>query len=207
MKNIKIVTDVRMTILLVLLFLTGLLTFCWKYAYEPSTDEQSVITQQKKLTTAIELHNILGFIFVPVVITHIILNGKWLFGAIKNLFRGKLNAKAKYMLMLAVGLVISFSLSLYSGIYMYILGYTDLPWIYEKLQELSIDPLYALHGYSSIACFILTVLHIQVHWGYIKTSLCKNSYRHRTCSNNILRYIGIFRRSSRSVGTRCRRTF
>ena len=174
MKNIKIVTDVRMTILLVLLFLTGLLTFCWKYAYEPSTDEQfledeqSVTTHQKFLTTAIELHNILGFIFVPVVITHIILNGKWLFGAIKNLFRGKLNAKTKYMLMLAVGLVISFSLSLYSGIYMYILSYTDLPWIYEKLQEQPIDPLYALHGYSSIVCFVLTVLHIQVHWGYIK---------------------------------------
>jgi len=182
MKNIKIMTDVRMTILLVILCLTGLLTFCWKYAYEPSTDEQLstdeqefstdeqyMAAHQKKLTTTIELHNIFGFIFVPVVITHIILNGKWLCGAIKNLFKGKLNAKAKYMLMLAVGLVISFLICLYSGIYMYILSYTDLPWIYENLQEQSIDPLYALHGYSSIACFVLTVLHIQIHWGYIKT--------------------------------------
>jgi cytochrome b subunit of formate dehydrogenase len=181
MKNIKIIIDVRMTILLVLLCLTGFLTFCLKYVYKPltdgqilaeeqlSTDEESATTLQKTITTANELHNILGLIFVPIVITHIILNGRWLLGAIKNLFMGKLNAKAKYMLMLAVGLVISFSLCLYSGIYMYILSYTDLPWIYESMQEQAIDPLYALHGYSSIACFVLTVLHIQIHWGYIKS--------------------------------------
>jgi cytochrome b subunit of formate dehydrogenase len=128
-----------MTMLLVLLLLTG-----WKEfpMFEPA------------------LHNIFGFTLVAVVITHILLNGRWLYGAIKNLPGRKLNSKAKYMLMLVTGLVITYFICLYSGINMYLKPPTDF--------------IYLLHGISAIACVILTVLHVHVHWGYLKSFFKKS---------------------------------
>ena len=59
MKHLKILIDVCMTILLVLLFPTA--------RFSPI------------------LHIILGYVFIPVAVIHLILNGKWLFGAIKKI--------------------------------------------------------------------------------------------------------------------------
>jgi hypothetical protein len=134
LKRIKIIVDICMTALLLTLLLTG-----WKYVptFEPN------------------LHNILGYVFTGVVIIHLILNGKWLLGAIKNLFRGKLNSQAKYMLVLVIGLFISYSVCLCSGIYM---ALTRFPF-----------SIYLVHGISAIACVIFTVLHVKIHWAYLKS--------------------------------------
>ena len=93
MKSVKILIDVIMTILLVLLFPTA--------RSNPA------------------LHIILGFAFIPVAVIHLLLNGKWLLGAIKKFLIGKLNPKTQYMFLLVVGLMIAFFVCIFTGIVVY----------------------------------------------------------------------------------------
>ena len=146
MKRLKIFIDVCMTILLVLLFPTA--------RSNPT------------------LHIILGFIFIPVVIIHLLLNGKWLFGSIKKFFSDKLNFKTQYMFLLVVGLMIAFFVCIYSGIVVYqsdaYQSFSNLN-RHRRLPDTFIWFMYRLHGISAIVCVILTVLHVKVHWGYLKS--------------------------------------
>jgi len=142
-KRIKIFVDACMTILLILLFPTAKIS--------PS------------------LHIFLGFVLIPVIIIHLLLNGKWLIGSIKKLFCGKLNSKARYMLMLVVGLIVAYAICNYTGIAIYRSDLYSTSRVFMGRLDPSMQLLYVLHGVSAVACVILTVLHVKVHWGYLKS--------------------------------------
>jgi hypothetical protein len=112
------------------------------------------ITARSNLT----LHVILGFFFIPLVIVHLSLNGKWLVASIKNLFSGKLNPKARYMLILVVGLMSAFLLCTFSGIVLY---------------QRDDHSMHRRHTISAIAFVVLTILHAKVHLDYIKNYFWK----------------------------------
>jgi len=142
-KRIKILIDACMTILLLLLF--------------PSA----------KVSPS--LHIFLGYALAAVIVIHLLLNGKWLINSIKNLFSSKLNAKARYMLILVFGLIIAFAVCTYTGIAIYQSdAYSSTP-MFKAVMDSSLRSLYALHGVSAAACVVLTVLHVKVHWSYIKS--------------------------------------
>jgi len=142
-KRIKILVDACMGIMLILLFPTA------------------------KVSPT--LHIFLGYALIPVIVVHLLLNCKWLFSAVKNLLCGKLQPKARYMLMLVVGLMIAFAICCYSGIVIYQSDYYPLSHAYLEAINTSMRFLYFLHGISSVACVILTVFHARVHWKYIKS--------------------------------------
>ena len=147
MKWLKILIGVCMTILLVLLL---------------STVRFSPV-----------LHTILGYVFIPVAVIHILLNGKYLLGAIKKLLGGKLNSKTLYMFILVFALIIAFSACIYSGIVVYYSDMYQSLTIIDRHKGTMSDPfimlMYRLHCLFAIACIILTFLHVKIHWGYIKS--------------------------------------
>jgi len=128
MKGFKIFVDACMATLMVLL----------------------IITSKANLA----LHIILGHVFIPVAVIHLLLNGKWLLGTIKRFFNGEINSKARHMFRLVVGLTIAFFACISSGIVMYQSGAYHL---------------HHLHIIATIACLILVILHVKVHWGYLKS--------------------------------------
>jgi cytochrome b subunit of formate dehydrogenase len=145
MRRIKIFIDVFMVINLLLLFLT--------VRINPSS------------------HIILGFILIFLLVIHILLNGKWLLTSIKNMFFGKLNPKSWYMLLLVIGLVVAFFICIYSGITISRSEFYQSSNRFKWLADQSIQFMYRLHRISAIVCVILTILHIRVHWKYIKSSI------------------------------------
>ena len=143
LKRIKIFVDACMTILLISLFPTAKIS--------PS------------------LHIFLGFVLILVLIIHLLLNGKWLIDSIKKMFCGKLNQKARHMFMLVVGLIVAYSICNYTGIAIYRSDLYFSGKVFLGRLEHSIQMLYALHRISAVACVILTVLHVKVHWSYLKS--------------------------------------
>jgi cytochrome b subunit of formate dehydrogenase len=153
MKSMKIFVDVVMAILLILLIPTA--------------------------RGNLALHTMLGFILVFFIIIHLLLNSKWLSGAIKNQLKGKLNPKPRYtdgrdsaheynssrarpkgayMLKLVFGLMITFSICTITGIVIFLFDLrTSLPFIYR------------LHGISGAAGIVITIFHVIVHWNYLKS--------------------------------------
>lgn len=152
-KYAKILVDACMAILLVLLF--------------PSAENPS-------------LHVVLGFALAAAIIVHLLLNGKWLLNSIKNLFGSKLNSKTRYILMLAIGLMIAFFVCIFSGIAIYQSDYYTSGNVLAGRINPSLQSLYGLHSISSALCIIIGILHVKVHWGYIKSFVCgknKNAKR------------------------------
>lgn len=156
-KTAKILIDVCMALLLLLLFPSARIS--------PS------------------LHVFFGFAIIPIIIIHLLLNGKWLFTSIKNLFSGKLTPQVRYMLFLVIGLVIAFSVTLITGIALYQSNYYS-PYSVDRFSRGLIDPsimfLSRLHGISALACIVLTFLHVKVHFGYLKLFFFK-----KNCNQNI----------------------
>jgi uncharacterized membrane protein YidH (DUF202 family) len=148
-KHIKILIDICMILLLILLFPTA------------------------KINPT--LHIILGFVFIPVAVIHLMLNGKWILSTIKNIFAGKLNHKTSYMFALAVGLMIAFSVCIYTGIAIYRSDFYTPYHVSRRILDPSIHFIYRLHGMSAIACVVLTVLHAKVHWNYLKKAFSKKN--------------------------------
>ena len=128
-RQVKILIDICMVILLVLLFLTE---------------------------DILSVHIFLGYVLIPIIIIHLLLNGKWLVNSTKKLFRGKMTPKSLYMYVLFVGLTIAFAVCIISGI---------------AIVEFSAKHLCDLHEISAYACVILVILHVQVHWRYLKSFL------------------------------------
>jgi len=133
-KRAKILVDICMVLLMIALFPTG-------YIY-----------------SALDLHIFLGYIIVPVVIIHLLLNGKWLVNSTKRLFSGKLNPKSWYMYKLVIGLTVTFSVCIVTGF------------------VLVLDPnpafvMHRLHHLSALISLVLVVYHVKVHWGYLKSFL------------------------------------
>jgi len=126
-KSAKILIDICLILLLLLLFLTE---------------------------DFISIHTFLGYALIPVIIMHLLLNGKWLAASTRKLFNGKLTWKSRYMYGLFVGLAIAFSVCIGSGI---ALLYSSISFICE------------LHEISAYICVVLVILHVQVHWKYIKS--------------------------------------
>jgi len=131
-KHIKILVDICMVALMIALFPTG-------YIY-----------------SLLDLHILFGYIIAPVVIIHLLLNGKWLVNSTKRLFSGKLSPKAWYMYKLVIGLAVAFSVCIITGFI------------------LVIDPnpahqIHRFHHLSALISLILVVYHVKVHWGYLKS--------------------------------------
>ena len=142
-KRAKIFVDACMGVMLILLFPTA------------------------KVSPA--LHIFLGYAIIPIILIHLLLNYKWLFATVKSLFCGKSQPKTRDMLMLVVGLMIAFAVCCYSGMVIYKSDCYPLSHAYLGAVNTSIRFLYLLHGISSVACVILTVFHVRVHWKYIKS--------------------------------------
>jgi len=105
----------------------------------------------------LSIHIFLGYFIIPVIIIHLLLNGKWLVNSTKKLFSGKLTTpKLRYMYVLFVGLTIAFAVCIISGI---------------AIVEYSAGHLCDLHEISAYACVVLVILHVQVHWRYLKSFL------------------------------------
>jgi|GEM_PF-3005279 len=119
------------------------------------------------------LHVGLGIAIIPIIIMHLLLNGKWLGSLIKSLFSGKLSPKARYMFRLAMGLIIAFSVAIISGIASHQSGYSSIRHgiINRRAIDHSIMALHRLHAISALACLILSFLHAKLHWASIKNML------------------------------------
>ena len=119
------------------------------------------------------LHVGLGITIIPIIIIHLLLNGKWLSSSVKNRSNGKLTPKARYMLNLAIGLLIAFSVAIISGIASYQSGYSSLAHGIANRRSIdhSIMALHRLHAISALACLVLSFLHAKLHWASIKNVL------------------------------------
>jgi hypothetical protein len=115
------------------------------------------------------LHIILGFAIIPIIALHLLFNGEWLIGSIKNLIYGKLGEKAWYMLKLIIGLMITFSICIMSGIFIYLYDYSQFGYLFTELSQDTLRLVYRIHGLSGVACLALTVFHVKVHLGYLKS--------------------------------------
>ena len=132
-QRVKILVDICLVVLLVLLFFTE---------------------------DILSVHTFLGYALIPVIIIHLLLNGKWLVASTKKLFSGKLTSKSRYMYALFIGLTIAFSVCIGSGI---------------ALLYSSISFMCDLHEISAYVCVALVILHVQVHWKYIKSFFSNKS--------------------------------
>jgi hypothetical protein len=149
-KKIKIFIDICMVALLILLF--------------------------PALKINPSFHVIFGFILIPLIITHILLNGKWMLGSLKNLFRGKLNKKILYMFINAIMLIIAFSICIFTSIIVYQSEYyPSYRYRYMGGIDSSIMFLYRLHGISGIISIVLTIFHIKINLEYIKSFFNKEN--------------------------------
>ena len=119
------------------------------------------------------LHVGLGIAIIPIIIIHLLLNGKWLSSSIRNLSSGKITPKARYMLFLSVGLIIAFTVAIISGIASYQSGYSVIRHGIANRRALdpSIMVLHRLHALSALACLVLSFLHAKLHWASIKNVL------------------------------------
>lgn len=147
-KHVRIFIDACMVILLVLLFPT---------AENPS------------------LHIFLGFVLAAAIVIHLWLNGEWVLNSIKNLFGGKLNPKTRYMLILAIGLMIAFIVCTFSGIAIYQSDYYMAGNVFAGRIDSSLQSLYGMHRISAASCIVITFLHVKIHWGYIKSIIRRKS--------------------------------
>jgi len=112
----------------------------------------------------IAVHQITGILMLLLIIIHLYLNIGWIKNSLKNLFKGKMNKKAKRLLVLAALLAIAFTATIITGIL--------------AAQALSIDgggnhPVHRLHTLSAIISGILVLLHIKLNWSLIKLLLRK----------------------------------
>ena len=131
-KRAKILVDICMVVLMIALFSTGY------------------------IHSLLDLHVFFGYIIIPVVIIHLLLNGKWLVNVTKKLFSGKLSPKTWYMYKLVIGLTIAFSVCIVTGLVLVV--------------DPSIHLMHRLHHLSALISLVLTVYHVKVHWGYIKAA-------------------------------------
>lgn len=146
-KNIKIIIDVCMVLLLIFL-LVGLQIRLW-------------------------WHVILGYALVPVVIFHVFLNRKWLVNSLRTFMKGEANSQTLYMLFLFAVLTISFIVATISGIVLTQLSpISDDIFIHIRNRFNSeYSSILNLHVRSSVAFVIAIVFHVKIHWKYIKNKI------------------------------------
>lgn len=116
--------------------------------------------------TNMAAHEILGVISAFLVAIHIILNWNWVKNTAKKLTGGKLNKKSRTVLIYVIGLLISIVTTVVTGLLM--------------LPEASgnIDPaLGALHSISTKIFVVFAILHIKIHWSYIKSFFKRKKMR------------------------------
>ena len=104
----------------------------------------------------LDLHIFFGYVITPIFIIHLLLNGSWLVNSTKRLFSGKLNPKSWYMYKLVIGLTVTFSVCIITG---FILVMDPNP----------CHSIHRLHHLSALVSLVLTVYHVKVHWGYLKS--------------------------------------
>jgi hypothetical protein len=114
-------------------------------------------------------HELLGIIIAPIVALHILLNWKWVKATITSMRRGKATEKSQQMFRLVIGLAVSLVITIISGLLLSnALDGAALSHGLGHSMQGGIMPAMAVHRLSSMACMVFIILHIKVHWSYIK---------------------------------------
>ncbi len=146
-KNIKIFIDIIMTILFVFLLIGLQIDIWW--------------------------HIILSYALVSVVAIYIYLNRKWLFSSLKALRKNKAVPKTLYMQFLFIVLTIYFVVVTISDIKLTQISpvsddiFTKICNYFDTQYNRILD----LHIVSSVIFIISILLHVHVHWKYIKNKI------------------------------------
>ena len=116
------------------------------------------------LNFSIWLHEVFGIILAPVVVLHLILNWRWIKTMFAKLFRReKMPRKSRNLFILNMLLFIMTGISIVSGV---MVSQALFPMTPSNFAEV-------LHGLTSDASILLSILHIRVHWSYIKSKFIK----------------------------------
>lgn len=112
-------------------------------------------------------HEILGIVIVFAVAAHMLLNWKRLKALVSQLRRGGSPLKSWWILFLAVGLLVLLALTLISGLVVW-QRLAGAAMTRELAERQDLRWLVDLHQNASTACIVFIVLHVQVHWQYLR---------------------------------------
>jgi hypothetical protein len=120
------------------------------------------------------IHELLGIILIPVVVVHVLLNWKWVKTTVLNLHRGKASEKSWRMFRLIIGLLVSLTITIVSGLFLSkALNGETLSHQSGHSMQSGIMPAMVVHRVSSMACMVFIILHIRIHWNYLKLIFVK----------------------------------
>lgn len=115
---------------------------------------------------SIAFHEVTGLLFALLMISHLSLNIKWIKNSIKNLLAGKLNGKSRSLFILDTALCISFIAAIIFG---FMQSQAIFPSVNTSKTVHLVHMIHRLHTISAIVSLILTILHIRMHWKYVKS--------------------------------------
>jgi hypothetical protein len=118
------------------------------------------------------MHELFGLLIILPVAVHIMLNRRWISTTLSNMFHGKTNRNSQYLFVLVIGLLIAFIVTIISGIALSrsldgVILTHDSP-----VREKVLFPM-IIHRTSSMVLVVIILLHVKVHWKYLKSIFIK----------------------------------